>query len=80
MALMWFSIILFIIGVAAWCGGYLKFTVNLPRYDPLRGMACVPGLLMVLTSIILFCFFWHWVLGTLCIGLFGYGGYRLIKN
>lgn len=78
MSLFWASVALFVLGVGAWAGGYLKWTRHLPKWDKLRGLPCVPGFLMVIVSVVLFGFFWHWVVGTLVIASMGYGGYRLM--
>jgi len=74
------SIIVGVLGVAAWVGGYLRFTRHLPKYDSLRGLPCVPGMLLVVVGVILFAFFWHWVVGGLAIVACIYGGYRLIVS
>lgn len=70
--------VVFVLGVAAWAGGYLKFDRKLPQRDPSRGIASIPGLLLVVLSFILFAFYWHWVVGGLSILAIGYIGYRLI--
>lgn len=80
MTLLWTSLVLFLLGVLAWAGGYLKWTRHLPEYHPFRGLPCVPGLVLVVISLVLFAFFWHWVVGSLVIVGTGYAGVRLIMT
>ena len=76
MDLLWGSLLFLVIGGAAWLGGYLKFTK--PQHSPYRGVVCIPGIVMVLISLVLFGFFWHWILGTLAIFGLGYAGFKMI--
>ena len=77
-AFLWIVLGVFFVGVGAWGFGHWKWTRHLPKFDPLRGKATIPGFLLVVISIVLFAFYWHWIVGGLAIIGVGYAGYRLI--
>jgi hypothetical protein len=65
------------LGIAAWVVGYRRM-VKRPSYDRLRGMLCLPGVVLVLIALILLAFYWHWIVGGVLIGFLAYGAYKMI--
>lgn len=74
------SIVIIAVGLFLWAGGYLKWSRLLPKYDPLRGVPCVPGFLTTVTGIILFAFYWHAIVGIAVFLLICYIIFKLIVS
>lgn len=56
------SIALLACGSYLWATSYLKMRKK-PAHDRLRGLACLPGVVLTVAGLVMLAFYFHWLIG-----------------